>query len=81
MSSLPPSILQPMIQKLSYWHDLDDADEEAILNLPHRTKRIERQGYIIREREKPRTPACCFRALPFGTRSWWMEPGRSSPFT
>jgi CRP-like cAMP-binding protein len=51
MSTQPPPTLQPMFQKLSYWHDLDEGDEEAILNLPYRTKRIERQGYIIRERE------------------------------
>jgi CRP-like cAMP-binding protein len=40
-----------MFQKLSYWHELDEADEEAILNLPYRKKRIERLGYIVRERE------------------------------
>jgi CRP-like cAMP-binding protein len=41
-----------MIQKLRYWHELDNADEAAILNLPYRKKKIERHGYIIREREK-----------------------------
>jgi CRP-like cAMP-binding protein len=30
----------------------DAADEEALLSLPHRVKRIERLGYIVREREK-----------------------------
>jgi CRP-like cAMP-binding protein len=40
-----------MIRKLSYWHPLDHADEEALLNLPYRTRKIERHGHIIRERE------------------------------
>jgi CRP-like cAMP-binding protein len=40
-----------MIRKLSYWHPLDRADEEALLNLPYRTRKIERHGHIIRERE------------------------------
>jgi CRP-like cAMP-binding protein len=40
-----------MIRKLRYWHPLDIADEEALLKLPFRTKKIERHGYIIRERD------------------------------
>jgi CRP-like cAMP-binding protein len=40
-----------MVKKLRYWQDLDQADEQALLDLPYRTKRIERLGYIIRERE------------------------------
>jgi CRP-like cAMP-binding protein len=46
-----------MVQKLRYWHGFDRADEEALLNLPHRLKTIERHGYIIRERE-PATHSC-----------------------
>ena len=51
MSIPSPSTLQPMVEKLRYWHDLDQADEQAILDLPHRVKRIERLGYVIRERD------------------------------
>ncbi len=40
-----------MARKLAYRADFDAADEIAILGLPHRTKRIERSGYIVRERE------------------------------
>jgi hypothetical protein len=35
----------------TYWGELDPADREALLALPHRTKRLERHGYIVRERE------------------------------
>jgi CRP-like cAMP-binding protein len=48
-----------LVNKLAYWAKLDRflgdgfdaADEEALLALPHRTKRLERLGYIVRERE------------------------------
>lgn len=53
------SDLLPMARKLaswaetdSYWSEFDAADEAAVLDLPHRTKRIERYGYIVRERER-----------------------------
>lgn len=29
MTTQPPATLQPMIQKLPYWQDLDGIDEEA----------------------------------------------------
>lgn len=51
MSDDHQSALQPMVLKLAYWGDFDAADENAILSLPHRVKRIERNGYIARERE------------------------------
>jgi CRP-like cAMP-binding protein len=47
-----------MVDKLAYWARADtywgeftQADAEAILALPHRIKKLERQGYIVRERE------------------------------
>jgi CRP-like cAMP-binding protein len=55
-----------MVRKLAFWGNIDAADEEAILNLPHRTKRIERHGYIAREREK--TTHSCLLVSGFATR-------------
>ena len=52
MSSQSQSRLQPLLRKLGYWAQFDAADEEALLNLPHKTKTLERHGYIVREREK-----------------------------
>jgi CRP-like cAMP-binding protein len=47
-----------MVEKLAYWANLDtywgqfeEADEEALRNLPHRTKTVQRHGYVVRERE------------------------------
>ena len=58
MSDQPQSSLQPLVDKLAYWARLDNYwnefqadDEQAILNLPHRTRTLERHGYIVRERE------------------------------
>jgi CRP-like cAMP-binding protein len=52
MSSSTNRTLEPMLRKLGYWAAFRAADEQAILNLPHRTKRMERHAYIVREREK-----------------------------
>jgi CRP-like cAMP-binding protein len=48
-----------MVNKLAYWAKADSCwgtfdveDEEALLSLPHQVKRIERNGYIVRERER-----------------------------
>lgn len=51
MSSQLDSSLQPMVAKLGYWARFDAADEQAIRDLPHRTKTVQRHGYIVRERE------------------------------
>ena len=66
MSDQAQSPLRPMVRKLAYWSDLDAADEAAILNLPHRTKRVERNGYIVREREK--TTHSCLLVSGFAIR-------------
>ena len=67
MSDQPPSSLLPMVRKLAYWAgDFDAADESAILGLPHRTKRIERNGFIVREREK--TAFSCLLLSGFAIR-------------
>jgi len=58
MSGHSQSPLQPMVDKLAYWAkvdtywgEFDAADAEALLSLPHRRKKVERHGYIVRERE------------------------------
>ncbi len=66
MSSHSSSTLQPMVEKLRYWQHLDQADEKAVLGLPHRTKAIERHGYIVRERDV--TTHSCVMLSGFGIR-------------
>jgi CRP-like cAMP-binding protein len=67
------SPLQPLVDKLaywaktdSYWGEFDTADQEALLSLPHRVKKIERLGYIVREREK--TEFSCVMLSGFAIR-------------
>ena len=55
-----------MVEKLRHWHDFDEADEHALLSLPYRRKKIERQGYIAREREK--TTHSCLMLSGFAIR-------------
>jgi len=66
MSFQPPQTLQPMVKKLRYWHDLDQTDEDAILSLPHRTKKIERHGFVVRERDS--TTHSCLMLSGFAMR-------------
>jgi CRP-like cAMP-binding protein len=56
----------PLVRKLDYWAEFDAADEKAILDLPHRTKRLERHGYVVREREK--TTHSCLMISGFAIR-------------
>ena len=66
MSPPSESPLKPMLRKLTYWAEFDAADEQALLALPHRTKTIERHGYIARERE--RTTHSCVMLSGFAIR-------------
>ena len=52
MSTTQTPLLAPMLHKLSYWAQFDADDRQAVLDLPARVKEFERQGYIVREREK-----------------------------
>ena len=58
--------LQPMVRKLGYWSELDAADAAAILELPHRTKKLERLSYVVRERDK--TSHSCLLVSGFAIR-------------
>jgi CRP-like cAMP-binding protein len=62
-----------MVRKLAYWGDFDAADVDAILNLPHQTKRIERNGYIAHEREK--TTHSCLLLSGFAIRHKMVGDG------
>ncbi|HZH06991.1 MAG TPA: Crp/Fnr family transcriptional regulator, partial [Lautropia sp.] len=66
MSPSSDPILEPMVRKLAYWADLEAADHEAILNLPHRIKKLERHGFLAREREQ--TTHSCLMLSGFAIR-------------
>jgi CRP-like cAMP-binding protein len=55
-----------MVRKLDYWSELDATDKQAILDLPHQTKSLERHGYIVRERET--TTHSCLMLSGFAIR-------------
>lgn len=66
MSTPSHSYLMPLVNKLNFWAEFDAADKQAILNLPHTPKTIERQGYIVRERD--RTTHSCLMLSGFAIR-------------
>jgi CRP-like cAMP-binding protein len=57
MSAPSDRTLEPLVRKLAYWAKLDSADEQALFDLPYKTRTLERQAYIVREREKT-TQSC-----------------------
>ena len=45
--------LQLLARKLNLHHRLSDGDRRAILELPHKIRRLEAQSYILREGDRP----------------------------
>ena len=41
--------LAPMLRKLRLWVNLDDAQEQALLDLPHKVVTVEKQRVLVRE--------------------------------
>src|SRR4051812_48748338 len=58
--------LEPLVRKLAYWAEFDRADEQALLDLPHQIKTLERHDNIVRERE--RTARSCVLLSGFAFR-------------
>jgi CRP-like cAMP-binding protein len=48
-----PSALSPLVRKLERWQELDAADREALLALPHVVQKVEAGRYIVREGDRP----------------------------
>jgi CRP-like cAMP-binding protein len=64
---MPDSTLEPMVRNLAYRVDLDAEDRRAILGLPFVVKTIERNHFIVRERE--RTTHSCVMLSGYSVRS------------
>jgi CRP-like cAMP-binding protein len=43
------SMLSPMLRKLGLWRQLDDAEQSALLELPHKLATLDPSEYIVRE--------------------------------
>ena len=44
--------LMPMLRKLRLWVNLDAADEQALLDLPHTVATVERNKAVVREGDR-----------------------------
>lgn len=49
MTSQPSSALEPMLRKLRLWARLDEADERALLDLPHELVTIDKHRSLVTE--------------------------------
>ncbi len=79
MSDQLNTTLMPLVTKLDYWAEFEEADKQAILDLPHNTRVLERNAYIVRERAA--TTHSCSLDSRSGTRLSGMAHGRSWPST
>ena len=52
MSAAAP-ILSPLVKKLQLWGELDEAEREALLSLPHKVEEVLPSRYLVREGDKP----------------------------
>jgi hypothetical protein len=57
MQMTQSTTLEPMLRKISYLYPLEKDDADAVLALPHRVQKVERNHYLVREREK--ATQCC----------------------
>ena len=55
--SAQPRTLLPMLTKLQLWMNLDEADQQAVLNLPYTVRRLGAGKYVVQDGEKP-THSC-----------------------
>jgi CRP-like cAMP-binding protein len=69
-STSPPlesQTLQPMVNRLRYWHALDAGDCAAVLALPHAVRSFQPHHYIVREYD--RATHSCVLLSGFAVRS------------
>jgi CRP-like cAMP-binding protein len=59
------TVLQPLARKLNLHHRLSDGDQRAILELPHKIRRLEAQSYIMREGDLPDRCAVLLQGYAF----------------
>lgn len=65
MDALHETALELLARKLNLHHRLSSADQQAILNLPHKIRRLEAQSYILREGDRPERCAVLLQGYSF----------------
>jgi CRP-like cAMP-binding protein len=65
--------LAPMVRKLEYRGEFDEADRAALLALPHVVKSFENHHYVVRERD--RATHCCLMLSGFSVRHKMVAGG------
>jgi CRP-like cAMP-binding protein len=70
-STSPPldsPILQPMVNRLRYWHALDADDCAALLSLPHTVRSFQPHHYIVREYDRATHSCVLLRGFAVRTK-------------
>ena len=49
----PNDLLEPLVRKLEQWHLLDDKERTALVELPHATRELKANQYIVWEGDRP----------------------------
>lgn len=65
--------LQPLLQKLQRWIPLSEADQAAVLALPHKVHHLRPRDHIIRENETP--THCCLLLNGYAFRHKLVSSG------
>lgn len=68
-----PSTLQSLVEKLSYRSKLDAEDRAAILALPFKVRLVERNHFVVREREQ--ASHSCLMLSGYSVRTKIVGPG------
>lgn len=65
MDALHGPALHLRVRELNLQHCLKDSDEQAILNLPHRVRRLGAQSSLLREGDRPQWCAVLLQGFAF----------------
>jgi CRP-like cAMP-binding protein len=76
MLSQPTPVLSPILRKLQLWAELDAAEQQAILALPHNVRSVEAGTYVVREGEE--TKHACLLLSGFAFRQKTTGDGARS---
>jgi CRP-like cAMP-binding protein len=76
MSTHAQHVLAPMVRKLQLWKQLNDAEQEAVLSLPHEVQDLVAGKYIVREGDE--VASSCLLLSGFAYRQKVTKEGERS---
>jgi CRP-like cAMP-binding protein len=65
MSQVSDHVLAPMVRKLELWRPLGDAEQAAILALPHTIRELKAHQYVVWDGDKPQNACLLLTGFAF----------------